>query len=184
MADGERRDDAPVDAPPAVSPKPRPQLIPQPPELREATITGSFTDGLQVISRTSAGLHILPGRVDGEDGEKSRKYLLPFAEVRLGGGKMAEMDPDDEGRDPPTILTATLSLENMAFMVYDLMRDLRGLCSETSSIVGGKLAVDPTRMAHVRYFVAHIEKQARACRVELDKAFGEPRPTGQRDDPS
>lgn len=148
--------------------------IPTPPEVRSVAISGSYPDSLSAIIRTNASLHLVTGRLEGETDQPPERVLLPFAEFRLGGGTMEEVKDLTEDDDPPTLLSKSVSLENMAFMVLDLAQDLKRMCAEVSSIGRGSLSVDPQRMAHVRYFVAHLERQARSCKIGLDKAFGAP----------
>ncbi|MEG3166573.1 hypothetical protein U1737_00005 [Sphingomonas sp. LB3N6] len=138
------------------------------------TVSGTFTEKLSVVSRTSASLHLLTARVDVGEDQPPERVLLPFAEFRLGGAAMADAKDLSEEDDPPTLLAGYLTLENLAFMVLDLTRDLKRVCSEVTALGSGDLSVDPQRMAHVRYFAAHIERNARACRLGLDKAFGAP----------
>lgn len=149
--------------------------IPSPPELKAIGVAGGFPETVAVVARTTAALHLVTGTID-EDDENRRKVLLPFAEVRLGGGDFSTMREMNDEDDLPTLFSATMSLENLAFMLLDLTNDLRRVCTETIAIGGGELAVDQTRMAHVRYFVAHLERQARSCRLRLDQAYGEPKP--------
>ncbi len=148
--------------------------IPEPPELRSLVISGSLSDALSVVTRTMASLHLVIGKTDDEDVEALEKFLVPLAQFRLGGGGIADVQNVDDAAESPMLLSATVSLENMAFMVVDLMTDLHRICVEVSSLAGGELAVDPVRMAHVRYYVAHLERQARMCRVRLDRVYGEP----------
>lgn len=151
--------------------------IPSPPDLQQVSVRGLYTDQVSVVAKTVASLHLLPGRLEADDADASRPVLVPFAEMRLGGGLMADLkadEPLDEDFEPGTVFTANLSMENFAFILLDLTSDLARMCSEVAALGKGDLAVDPARMAHVRYFVAHLERQARSCRLRLDNAFGAP----------
>lgn len=157
----------------AINPPPRAPIA-EPPEIDTVSIGATFTDGLKVIARTNAALHLIPGRIESEDDTPGKKVLVPFAEMRIGGARVADIDETFDPEDSETLHTSTVSLENMAYMVLDLATDLRRLCAEAVQLSQGELAVDPVRMAHVRYFVAHLERQARICRLSLDKCYGAP----------
>ena len=157
----------------AITPPPR-APIPEPPELEAVSINATFPDGLKVIARTNAALHLITGRLESEDETPGKKVLVPFAEMRIGGARVDDIDESFDPDQSETLHTSTVSLENMAYMVLDLATDLRRLCAETTQLSQGDLAIDPVRMAHVRYFVAHLERQARICRLSLDKCYGPP----------
>lgn len=157
--------------------------IPKPPEVLPVGVGGMFIDTVSVIPKTSASLHLLPGKLDvgtkseGEGKSDRVKVLIPFAEVRLGGNPIGEDDHNLEEHgniDPPTVFEANLPLENLAFVLVDLANDLKRMCGEVADIGDGSLKVDPARMAVVRYFVAHLERQARQCRIKLDATYGTP----------
>jgi hypothetical protein len=128
-----------------------------------------------VISRTTANLHLVPARVG--EGDETQKVLLPFSELRLGSEAIVH-DVDREGAtadsDISMLLSATVPLENLAFILVDLAHDLRRMCNEVVAIGQGDLAVDPERMQVVRFFVAHLERQARNCRIQLDRTYPPP----------
>lgn len=157
----------------AIHPPPRAPIA-EPPEIGTVSIGATFPDGLKVIARTAAALHLTTGQLDSEDGTPGKKVLVPFAEMRIGGARVADIDDTFDPEESETLHTSTVSLENMAYMVLDLATDLRRLCAEAVQLSQGELAVDPVRMAHVRYFVAHLERQARMCRLSLDKCYGAP----------
>lgn len=148
--------------------------IPEPPELSSVSISATFPDGLKVIARTNAALHLITGRFESEDDVPGKKVLVPFAEMRIGGARVADIDETFDPEESEALHSSTVSLENMAYMVLDLATDLRRLCTEATQLSQGDLAIDPVRMAHVRYFVAHLERQARMCRLSLDKCYGAP----------
>ena len=154
-----------------------------PPDLKPVVIGGLFPDTVNVIPKTLVSLHLMTGRLEEEgEAEGRQKVLVPFAELRLGGGSIAEMLNDGliaDNADPPTLFATTLSIENTAFVLLDLMSDLRRICVEVTSLAQGELVVEPGRMAHVRYFVAHLERQARLCRRSLDQVYGEPEAVAQ-----
>jgi hypothetical protein len=149
--------------------------IPAPPAVKPATMVSAFTKSINIVPRTAATLHLMPGRLEDGSKEEQTKVLVPFAEVRLGGGVIADLPAELTDEDEmPTLFSANMPLENLAFVLLDLTSDLKRLCTEAAAISGGELSVDPARMAHVRYFVAHLERQARQCRLRLDQAYGEP----------
>lgn len=153
--------------------------IPRPPELQAVSIHGLYVDSVNVIPKTAASLHLMPGRLDSAEEDVRRKVLVPFVELRLGGGKLKDIENDGDiaEEDVPTLFTANVPLENLAFMLLDLTSDLKRICQEVCSLGNGELTVDSARMAAVRYFVAHLERQARSCRVRLDDHYGEPEET-------
>lgn len=156
-----------------INPPPR-AAISEPPELGSVSISATFPGDLKVIARTNAALHLVTGRLESEADTPDKKVLVPFAEMRIGGARVADIDETFDPEDAETLHSSTVSLENMAYMVLDLATDLRRLCVEATQLSQGDLAVDPLRMAHVRYFVAHLERQARMCRISLDKCYGAP----------
>lgn len=150
----------------------RPPPIPQPPEPRAVAVHGSYAENAVAIPRTIASLHLLPAVLEPDADGEHDKILMPFAEVRLGGGSLrAGVDTDEE---PPTLFTANMPIENLAYILLDLTADLKRMCREVCEMGQGPLAVDAVRMAHVRYFVAHLERQARLCRLRLDAFYGAP----------
>ncbi|WP_242416454.1 hypothetical protein [Sphingomonas panni] len=146
----------------------RPHRPDDPPQV---SVSGNISDSLSIVAQTNASLHLITGRLQAEEGRPGDKVLLPFAEFRIGGGSVEQVKEIAQDDDPPTMLSATLTLENMAFMVFDLASDLRRVCDEASSLAKGDLKVDGTRMKMVRYFVTHLEWEAAACRHRLDEAF-------------
>lgn len=158
--------------------------IPSPPDLSPVSVHGRYADNVSVIPKTLASLHLVPGRLDA-DGDEKPRVLIPFAEMRLGGmnihqapeflpsGDDERASGDGEDADPPTLFAANLPLENLAYVLLDLTSDLKRICGEVCAM-SGELAVDPARMAHVRYFVAHLERQARQCRLRIDNKYGPP----------
>jgi hypothetical protein len=148
-------------------------VIPSPPELKPVMVHGLYVDSVSVIPKTAASLHLLPAWLDDDDAEEKPKVLVPFAEMRLGGGSIQASVTDGEDIDPPTLFTASIPLENLAYILLDLTSDMKRICNEICSM-SGDLAVDPARMAHVRYFAAHLERQARLCRFRIDSRYGAP----------
>lgn len=167
-------------APQSVS-KPRPR-IPSPPDLAPVQLSGTYIESVSVVARTLAQLHLSPGRIEEEQASELTKVLLPFAEVRLGGGAIGELATDDnseiETDTLPTLFTTSLPLENLAFVLLDLTSDLKRMCHEICEMGDGALGVDRARMAHVRYFLAHLERQARLARIRLDDRYGIPETDG------
>ena len=168
-------------APPSPPIRRAASAIPGPPEIEPVAMSGRFVDTVSIVPRTNASLHMMPGRFGKPGDEQRRKVLVPFAEMRLGGmpiKKLVEAEDQDES-DPPTIFSASLPLENLAYVLLDLTNDLKRMCQEVCAIGDGELAVDPARMAHIRYFVAHLERQARLCRMGLDQKYGAPEPPAE-----
>jgi len=148
-------------------------VIPSPPDLKPAMVHGVYVDSVSVIPKTLASLHLVPARLDDDAAEEKPKVLVPFAELRLGGGSIKEVAKDGEEGDLPTLFAANIPLENLAYILLDLTSDLKRICNEICSM-SGDLAVDPARIAHVRYFAAHLERQARQCRFRIDSRYGVP----------
>jgi len=150
--------------------------IPPPPALAPVSVNGTFVDGTKLVTRTAASLHLTTGRLSTGDDAETRKVLVAFAEMRLGGSPVGREQPDDEAddEDTETLYATSMPLENFAFVLLDLARDLNRMCGEVTALHAANLTVDPARMAAVRYFVAHLERQARTCRVKLDEAYGVP----------
>jgi hypothetical protein len=144
--------------------------------VKAVQVSGAFIDSVKIIPKTIATFVLSLGRLGDSDDEDSQKVLVPFAEVRLGGGPISEMvdGARSEDEDPPTLFLESLPLENLAYVLLDLTGDLKRICYEICSLGQSELAVDPARMAHVRYFMAHLERQARLCRIRLDQTFGAP----------
>lgn len=154
-----------------------PTPIPFPTELKPVSVAGIFIDSVMTVMKTSATLHLVPGLLGDPDDDDAKKALIPFSEIRLGGRPVGEIESENVGpsEEIPTLFTASLPLENLAFVLLDLTNELKRACTEVCGLSRDGLDVDHGRMAVVRYFVAHLEKEARQCRTRLDAAFGEPR---------
>lgn len=149
-----------------------PPKIPNPPELLPAHVHGTYFETVKVIPRTLASLHLMPGQLGDDSDETNRTALLPLAEVRLGSAPLSgDSENDDESA---TLITANLPLENLAYVLLDLTSDLKRICSDICDMGEGRVVVDPARMAHVRFYLAHLERQARLARVRLDRRYGAP----------
>ncbi|MEG3159422.1 hypothetical protein U1763_02795 [Sphingomonas sp. LB2R24] len=144
--------------------------------IQPVSVSGVFIDSVSTIAKTSATLHLLPGLLGEPEQKDATKALIPFAEIRLGGRPVGDAGSDETvpPDDVPTMFTANVPLENLAFLLLDLTNELKRACTEVCGLGRDGLDVDHARMAVVRYFVAHLEREARQCRSRLDKAFGEP----------
>lgn len=153
-----------------------PTPIPFPVGLKPVSVAGVFVDSVKTVMKTSATLHLVPGLLGESDDDDAKKALIPFGEIRLGGRPVGQIESEDveSSEDIPTLFAASLPLENLAFVLLDLTNELKRACTEVCGLGRGGLDVDHGRMAVVRYFVAHLEKEARQCRTRLDAAFGEP----------
>lgn len=162
--------------------KPVPRPIPGPPVVRAVALQGAYADTIAVVPQTAASLVIVPGRhPEEEDGER-KKVLVPFAELSLKGGAIEAISQleGDEDQKLPELLRQNVPVENLAFILMDLMKDLRRICIELSEIDSRKLEVDRARMGMVRFYVAHLERHARQCRLRLDNTYGAPDSDGSQ----
>ena len=69
--------------------------------------------------------------------------------------------------------TATVPLENLALLLLDMMSDFRTLCQEIAELSRGELTVEPARLGHERYFIAHAQHQATQCLRILEDLAGD-----------
>lgn len=148
--------------------------IPLPPEVADVTINDNFSSQVTVIPRTTANLILGSGTTESPAGDRS--VLLPYVEVRFLGDEIAKLSerPETPEAELRPLFTATLPLENAGFILLDMMADLKRICAAIGTMGTSGLSVEPTRMAHMRYFVAHLERQAVFCRRRLDDAYGIP----------
>ena len=149
------------------------QSVPKPPELEAVALGEVFSHMVTIIRSSRSTLVMGTGRVG--DDELKQKVLLPFVDIRFRGHSLegAASDEDDEG-EIGELFTATLPIENMAYLALKLTRDIRRISSDMIEIGQGGIPLEATRIAYVRYYLAHIERQARLCRKQIDRRFGEP----------
>lgn len=124
------------------------------PDIPEVTIDGDFLDRVDSIPYSQMNLLLSVGRIDDDH------VLLPFVELKLGKGE----DPDE----PENVLTATISIENAAFLISDLAGDLRSVTAHVASLGTGRLRAEPKRIEFVRRLLVQAQDSLAGCLVEVE----------------
>ena len=148
---------------------------------------GDFIENTTIIP-TSNSTMILATALREDDG---RAVLLPFIETRVGGVRFgdwvqasqpdldqAEAAGSDEGdadesdadvNDYEPLLAATLPLDNALFFAWDFVRDIQVACSQASTLSGGRLGLEVTRLKFALSFAEALQEQSGACVVAIER---------------
>lgn len=137
-----------------------------PPDVPPVSISPSFSEIVTVIPQSASALVLGTGTLQDE----RKTVLLPYVDLRLAGVRLGSGEVDPEALK--TIFTATVPLENLAFLLVDMMSDFRTLCQEIAELSRGELTVEPARLGHARYFIAHAQRQATQCLKILEDLTG------------
>ena len=128
------------------------ELLSEPEKVPNVRVVGDFSDQVRFV--TSTGISIILNFAKVEDSDVT--VLLPFADVKIEGGR-----PNDSDELVDEILFSNvLPLENVAFLVVNLVSDLRSACEDLASLAGSGTPIERMRLEQTRYFLAHTVREA------------------------
>lgn len=123
-------------------------------------ITPALASQVGVISNTDMTLLLGVGEL-GDDA--SKKVLVPLVNWTLAGP-----DGVDDESAPSTRYTSTLTLENTAFLAYDLLHDLNEVLSQLEAVSSGAIKVEPARLKVVAEYLSLAKRAAERSQVTVD----------------
>jgi hypothetical protein len=128
------------------------------------SVYGDFPRRVMHISRTLSSLLIAIGRL--EDKEKS-SVLVPYVEIKFGGeleGNEADSDDDDE-----SIFSHIVTIDNAAYIIFDMIRDFKIVCEQLSAAASGELKPLRSQIEPVTDYISKARTEIDACLAELAK---------------
>lgn len=130
-------------------------------KLQSISIYGKLVDDVVVISHSNTALLLCLGTID----EEKALVLAPFVQLELV--EATEDSAENEDRKP--LFSKTLTLDNVAYLISDLARDFRAICSQLQDISLGNIKPDQARLELVRRFLSSARRSIDDSILELDK---------------
>ena len=135
------------------------ELLTGPDEIPNVRVVGDFSDQVRFV--TSTGISIILNFAKVEDTDAT--VLLPFADVKIKGGRSDESDELVE----EALFSHVLPLENAAFLVVNLVSDLRSACEDLASLAGSGTPIERMRLEQTRFYLGHTVREAVAATGQL-----------------
>lgn len=124
------------------------------------SLQSSTAERLGVISRAALALQLRIGHLEGKPGTE---VLLPIVDVSLFGADSVS-DPVEELKP---VLSRALTLENVAFVIFDLADDFETLCSQLRHVSDGAIKPEPSRIQAMRRMLVLARSRIDGCMETL-----------------
>ena len=143
------------------------------PELSSLIMGGRFVDDLTAVARSNTEMFLGTGRFEHDRSQ----VLVPFVEMTMLGVRQGDIG--EAGAEPTLapVFQRTMTLENALWLAFVIMRDIRQECATLNKIAKGEIPLDPSRMAHARFFAEMAREQADLCVALCDELGLEPNGT-------
>lgn len=130
-------------------------------EAPSVSIEGAAFERLAVISRAALVLQL---RIGSLDDEARTGVLVPITDMTLFGNESTGDSPEE----PKQLLSMALTLENVAFVIYDLSDDFRFVCDQLRRVSEGAIKPEPARISNAREMLEATREKLGECIEVLD----------------
>ena len=135
-------------------------------EMPAISLFGDFIDRVSVVNGTYMSLLLAVGTTPGK-GDEERSVLVPFLELRLDGrapdNEGERLYPKSDSADSPesgerSLFSRTMTLENVAYMIFDLANEFNGVSEQLATIGAGGMQLERVRVEKCREWLAEAQR--------------------------
>jgi hypothetical protein len=131
---------------------------------------GRFVDDLTAVARSNTEMFLATGRLEHDRSQ----VLVPFVEMTMLGVRQGDIGEASGEPSLAPVFQGTMTLENALWLTFDIMRDIRQECATLNKIAKGEISLDPSRVAHARFFAEMAREQAEMCVALFDELTVKP----------
>ncbi|MBD9596938.1 hypothetical protein IB270_29330 [Ensifer sp. ENS05] len=122
-------------------------------------ISGEFASQVSIVSSTSMTVFVGVGELEDE-----KQVLVPLVSWGVAGSRNAA-----EPEGPSSLHSSLLTLENAAFVAFDVADELRQVLSQLTTITSGGIKLEPERLKTIAHYLERAESAIELCRSNTQK---------------
>lgn len=122
-------------------------------------VYGDFPGRVMHVPTTLTSLLMIVGNLDDE---KKTPVLVPYVEIKIGG----EGENED---DVETLFSHVVTVENAAYMIFDMARDYKDVCQRLAGISKSEVRPLSSQIEQVSEYITRARSEIEECTAVLSK---------------